>query len=106
MNFYERLNILCKQNNTTVSVLLKILNLSTGNTGSWKKGMLPKGETLLQIADYFNVSVDFLLGHNTISDNVLPETSVIVNRNGLKNIYNVSDDTANIVEELLKKLSS
>lgn len=52
MNFYERLNDICSQKNTTVSVLLKKLSLSTGNTGNWKKGILPKGEILLQIADY------------------------------------------------------
>lgn len=64
MSFYERLNALCKQNNTSVSVLLKVLNLSTGNTGSWKKGILPKGETLIQIADYLDISVDYLLGRD------------------------------------------
>lgn len=74
MDFYQRLNMLCKQSNTNISLLLKALNLSTGNTGSWKKGILPKGETLLQIADYLGVSVDYLLGRdsNDIQDGKSP----------------------------------
>ena len=50
--FYERLRTVCKENNTSVSKMLKDLNLSTGSTGHWKKGMLPKGEVLIQIAEY------------------------------------------------------
>lgn len=65
MSFYETLNELCKKNNTTISALLKTFNLSTGNTGSWKKGILPKGETLIQLASYFDVSVDYLLGRES-----------------------------------------
>ena len=71
MNFYERLNDICSQKNTTVSVLLKKLSLSTGNTGNWKKGILPKGEILLQIADYLGVSVDYLLGNEKTSEKQL-----------------------------------
>lgn len=106
MDFYNILNDLCKQNNTNVSLLLKSLNLSTGNTGSWKKGMLPKGETLMQIADYFNVSIDYLLGRDIQSDEPICNTSVTIKRKGIKHVYSVSDDTVDIVEGLLKKLSN
>ncbi len=41
--------------------MLKELSLSTGSTGAWKKGQLPKGETLAAIADYFHTSIDFLV---------------------------------------------
>ena len=59
--FYERLRTICKERNTSVSKMLKDLNLSTGSTGHWKKGMLPKGEVLAQIADYLHTSIDYLI---------------------------------------------
>ena len=59
--FYERLRELCKQNHTTVSAMLAELGLSTGSTGNWKKGQLPKGDVLMQIADYLGTSIDFLV---------------------------------------------
>ena len=59
--FYERLKAICKENNTSVSAMLKDLNLSTGSTGHWKKGMLPKGEVLAQIAEYLHTSIDYLI---------------------------------------------
>lgn len=75
--FYERLETVCLRNDLTVSSLVKTLGLSTSKVTAWKNGSVPKGETLVKIADYFNVSVDYLLGrtstfsdinsHNTIS---------------------------------------
>ena len=59
--FYERLKEVCKQRGTTVSKMLTDLNMSTSSTGSWKKGMLPRGEVLKLISKYLNVSVDYLL---------------------------------------------
>lgn len=59
--FYERLRELCKQNHTTVSAMLAELGLSTGSTGNWKKGQLPKGDVLKQIADYLDTSIDYLV---------------------------------------------
>ncbi len=59
--FYERLKDVCKENHVSVSAMLKDLNLSTGSTGNWKKGQLPKGEVLAQIADYLHTSIDYLI---------------------------------------------
>ncbi len=50
--FYERLQQLCKKQGTSVSKMLKELGLSTGSTGNWKKGQLPKGDVLIKIANY------------------------------------------------------
>jgi len=59
--FYERLKELCKKKGTSVTVMLKTLGLSTGGTGYWKKGKLPSGEVLAQIADYLDTSIDYLI---------------------------------------------
>lgn len=59
--FYEQLKEVCKENNTTVTTLLKKLGLNTGNTGSWKKGINPSVEVLKKIAVELNTSTDLLL---------------------------------------------
>ncbi len=59
--FYERLQLLCKERNTSVSSMLKDLELSTGSTGNWKKGQLPRGEILAKIADYLDTSIDYII---------------------------------------------
>lgn len=59
--FYDRLQMLCKEQGTSVSAMLKELGLSTGSTGNWKKGQLPKGDVLLKIANYLQTSIDFIV---------------------------------------------
>ena len=41
--------------------MLSELGLSTGCTGNWKKGQLPKGDILAKIADYLNTSIDYIV---------------------------------------------
>ena len=59
--FYERLQQLCKEKGTSVSNMLKELGLSTGSTGNWKKGQLPKGDILVKISEYLDTSIDFII---------------------------------------------
>ncbi len=61
MTFYNRLHALCKEKHTTVSKMLNELGLSTGSTGNWKKGQLPKGDVLKKIADYLDTSIDYIV---------------------------------------------
>lgn len=74
MAFYDRLHTLCKEKNITVSKMLNELGLSTGSTGNWKKGQLPKGDVLKKIADYLNTSIDYIVYgeyKNNLSDDEL-----------------------------------
>lgn len=61
--FFERLQSLCDRDNTDVSGVLKALGLSTSKGTAWKGGAIPKGDILLRLANYFNVSTDYLLGN-------------------------------------------
>jgi transcriptional regulator with XRE-family HTH domain len=49
------------ENDTKPNPVAKELGLSSGSVTSWKNGKVPHYSTLLKIADYFNVSVDYLL---------------------------------------------
>lgn len=57
-NFVE----LCEANNIKPNPLGKILGVSSAALTKWKNGVVPGAEILIKIADYFNVSVDYLLG--------------------------------------------
>lgn len=63
MNFFEILEALCTKNNTSVTAVLKELGYSTSKGTAWRNGSIPTGDILLNLAQYFNVSVDYLLGY-------------------------------------------
>lgn len=61
--FTERIQNLAKSKNIKIAQMLKDLNMGQGTFSTWKKrGTVPNGETLQRIADYFGVTVDYLLG--------------------------------------------
>jgi len=60
--FYELLTSLCEKRGTNITNVLKELNMSTSKGTAWKGGAYPKGENLAKLAEYFNVSADYLLG--------------------------------------------
>lgn len=62
--FWNRFFYLCTTNNTTPNAVCAKLGLSTATATHWKNGSIPKGDALLKIADYFNVSIDYLLGRD------------------------------------------
>ena len=58
---YELLLELCKSKGISVTNLCLEITGSRGNLSTWKKGNINPA-SLVKIADYFNVSVDYLLG--------------------------------------------
>lgn len=60
--FWERLSALINEHDISASGLAKQIGLSNSAAVKWKKGAIPDSSTLQKIADYFNVSVDYLLG--------------------------------------------
>lgn len=61
--FYKRLRDLCEERNMTVNELVRVLNLSSGSPTAWKSGAAPRLATVKKIADFFQVSADYLLGN-------------------------------------------
>ena len=63
--FWERFYNLCLEKDTKPNPVAKKIGISSGIVTKWKnEDTLPNGETLLKIADYFDVSVDYLLGRD------------------------------------------
>ncbi len=63
--FYDILKQLCTQHNTTPTALLKQLNISPSKGTVWKNGADPSVKYLILFADFFGVSIDYLLGRNS-----------------------------------------
>ena len=66
--FWDRFYQLCIKQNTKPNPVAKDLGISSGVLTKWKSGGIPNGETLTKIADYFDVSVDYLLERTDESD--------------------------------------
>lgn len=78
MELFERVNALCQENGIqSVHVLEGILGFGDGTIYKWKKSAIAQSDKLTAIADYFNVSTDFLLGRE--SNTSTEETSLIAN---------------------------
>ena len=63
--FYARLQNLCYEKNISITRVLKELELSTSKGTAWKNGSIPNGKIIEKLANYFNVSTDYLLGRAT-----------------------------------------
>lgn len=71
MKFWETYQKLCLDSGKRPNPVGKELGISTGSIAQWKNGSVPSGETLVKIADYFHVSVDYLLGRTENTSNII-----------------------------------
>lgn len=63
MNTYEIIKKLANSRKMTVAELERKLDLSNGSVSKWAKST-PNSKYLEKVADYFDVSVDYLLGRS------------------------------------------
>lgn len=59
--FWNNFVKLCNKIGKSPTAVISELNISRGSVTHWKAGKVPHHSTLLKIADYFGVSVDYLL---------------------------------------------
>lgn len=60
MSLVKRINLLCDEHNTTFAEVERKCELSNGSIRRWDKNT-PSTDKLQKIAEYFNVSIDYLL---------------------------------------------
>ena len=60
--FWENFYFLCTDAEMKPLQVVKKIGISHGSITKWKQGAVPSGASLQKIADFFNVSVDYLLG--------------------------------------------
>ena len=79
-NVYTRITILCEQNKITVSQLEKTLVFSQSSMNKWPQN-IPSAEKIKAVADFFNVSMDYLYCRTqipSIADNTMDEDMKIL----------------------------
>ena len=59
--FYEQLKKACKNKNTSVTAVLKKIGIGAANGTYWKNGSIPASDTVVQLAEFLNVTTDYLL---------------------------------------------
>jgi transcriptional regulator with XRE-family HTH domain len=67
MQFIQIIESELKKNEVTAKKMLADLGLAPNSMSHWRKGNVPSIEKIMQIADYFDVTVDFLIGKTTIT---------------------------------------
>lgn len=65
MTFWEQFYNLCQINGTKPNPVAKELGFSSATVTQWKNGSVPSSKSVSKIAEYFNVSTDYLLGNET-----------------------------------------
>lgn len=60
--FWEKFLSLCSEKGVSPNGVCAELGLSNATATKWKNGAVPRNTTLRKIADYFDVSVSYLLG--------------------------------------------
>ena len=60
--FIDTFSALCEAKKITMNKACLEIGISRTATAKWKNGSVPNGQTLAKIADYFGVSVGYLLG--------------------------------------------
>lgn len=65
MNLRGKIKVLAVQNKISVAELERTLGFGNGSISKWNK-QSPSVEKLKQVADFFHVSVDYLLGREEV----------------------------------------
>lgn len=66
--FYEQLNRICKQKNTTPTAVTKKLGYSSSKVTAWKNGSIPKQEILVNLADCLGVNTKDFFDDEKVSE--------------------------------------
>ncbi len=92
MNFAERLDELMAEKKMNSLRLSKEIGGSDRVIGAWRKGEYePKLESLIRLADFFNVSLDYLAGRSDVREmSIKKEPAPEISENGQEvlKIYN------------------
>lgn len=108
--FSDVLRKLRKEKGLSQSALADILNMSQQAIGKWETNhATPDFDTLVQLADYFNVSTDYLLGNDKANSETNAIAAAISNNQHLKNLFQIANistpNNINAVTNLLHDLN-
>lgn len=103
MTIVDRIKELCSSKETNMASLERELNLSKGSISKWSKSS-PNSEGLQKVADYFHVSVDYLLGREEKSSSLELPPNIRAAARGLLDLSEEDRDLAiNMINSLSRK---
>lgn len=82
MSLTTRIKDLCDSKNISFAELERSVGLSNGQIRRWDK-VSPRSESLQRVADFFNVSTDYLLGRTEIKEKADQLESLAAHKDGL-----------------------
>lgn len=78
MNFPKRLQTLRKSKGLSQPELAKIIEVSDRSISAWERGLtLPNTEIAIKLADFFDVSIDYLLARDKKLHNTQLDSNII-----------------------------
>lgn len=88
----DRIRNLRKEQRITQSELGKVINVSKVSVSGYENGTRePDTDSLIKLANYFNVTVDYLLGTTTSKKGKTPENATDSDLKDLKNFMEHND---------------
>ena len=104
MNFWNTFVKLCNNVGKAPNVVAKELEISSGSVTAWKQdpARTPQARILYKIADYFGVSVSYLLG-NEEKEKALNEDNLTESQKVLLELFNqVPEKQQELVLQMIK----
>lgn len=106
--FKEQFIKLCNEKGVAPTVVCQSIGLSNAAFSKWGDESIPRRATLQKLADYFGVSVDYLLG-NAEKEKPSEEGSggedvVVVNRSGKRFVHHLSPEQLDILSGMIEQM--
>lgn len=91
MNLRDRIKELANQRKVSVAELERALGFGNGSISKWNK-QSPSTEKLKQVADYFQVSLDYLVGRSDDKYDLSPQEKIDIGVEAEKMLKGLNDE--------------
>lgn len=91
MNLRDRIKELANQRKVSVAELERALGFGNGSISKWNK-QSPSTEKLKQVADYFQVSLDYLVGRSDDKYDLSPQEKIDIGVEAEKMMKGLNDE--------------
>ena len=102
----EKLRKLRKDKKKNQKQIADFLNIAQTTYSAYEVGNVqPSFETLKKLADYYNVSISYLLEEKNNETELQPNQIITIGRSGKKEIYELDEEDKELFDRLLEKYS-